>query len=123
LLARIHHKWGCYVKFAPISQAIPSGIVVASPSPRQKIRVASYVLACEVPAGETCTFQWASSTGPVALSGPMPLILGTPFCVPDAGWRPGEICGYFETVPGDALVLLIVGGFQVSGHLAYEFCL
>jgi hypothetical protein len=112
------------MKFAPISQTINSGVVIpAHPSGRQKIRVVSYVLTCEVPTGETCTIQWASSTGPTVLTGAMPLVLGVPFAVGDSGWRPGEICGLFETLPGDALLLLIVGGFQVAGHLSYEFCL
>lgn len=89
-----------------------SGTVVAAITGK-KIRVLSYTI---VAAGAV-TAIWKSGT--TALSGAMSMITGVPI---HSSVQPNSLGDYvpvLQTAAGEALVVTLSSGVQVSGHLTY----
>jgi hypothetical protein len=103
------------VLYAPISTAVMGNTTIVAGVTGKNIRVVSYIL---VAAGSV-TVQWQSgSTG--ILSGAMSLIVGNAVHVDPAGAYGGSQLGVLETLAqGDALILILGGAVQISGHVSY----
>jgi hypothetical protein len=95
------------MRSAAISVAAPGDTtIVAAPDANKFIRVHSYSLI----AGGTVNVTWKS--GSTAKTGPLPLIV-------NSGSNDTARDGCFDCAPGEALVLSLSAGIQVSGRVEY----
>ena len=98
------------VKFAVVNASSSGNNTVIAAATGKKFRVLSYVIVTTT----AVTAQWASGTSPTALSGAM--ALGATGGV-SANFNPA---GHVETAEGEALVLVLGGAIQASGHVTYQ---
>ena len=97
-----------------IDNAAASGDTVVLPAVAgQKVRVRGYVIDAAGPVAVT----WKG--GANALTGAAPLVAGVPLVVPMGG-SSADPSFWFETNPGEALILNASAAVQVSGHVAYD---
>lgn len=79
----------------------------------KKIRLLNYVIAVAAQVAVT----WKSDA--TALSGPIILVLGSPLVASAGESMPVGMVPLMATATGEALVLDLAAGVQVSGHITY----
>lgn len=104
------------MEFAVINTASSGNNTLVAGVTSRRIKVVNYVL---VAAG-ALTIQFLD--GSTALTGAMSLITGVPLSSPSApvNFSNGQEA-LFQTSMGNALVLALSAGTQVSGHLSFIF--
>lgn len=96
-----------FPQFAVIN-ANSSGTVISG-TPGLMIRV----LAMDLVSSTAITIQWQTSTGPTLISGPQA------FAANGGIVRPFNQAGWFQTFPGDDLLINLSGATTVGGNITY----
>ena len=96
--------------FAPIvASASGATTIVTNAFPLRKLRV----IAANVIASNAVNVKWQTSTGPVDLT-------GLAYLTTNGGYiLPYNAIGWFETLPGDNLLINLSGAIPVGGHITY----
>jgi hypothetical protein len=95
-------------KFVAVNVAAGAETTVLAAVTGKKIRVLSYVVGLDA----TGSFLFNSDTAGTALTGVVPVVIDTSV---SSGFNP---MGHFETVSGELLSIVTVGG-AADGHITY----
>jgi hypothetical protein len=97
--------------YAPVVASAGTTTVVTNPNADLRLKIR--VMAANVIASNPVNVKWQTSTGPTDLTGFAYLAQNGGYILP---YNP---IGWFETLRGDNLLILLSAGVPVGGHITY----